>query len=48
MFVVKRGFLDGTAGFLVSFFSSLYLFVLYAKMWEQQRRISDGPASRGH
>jgi len=36
MFVVKKGYQDGKIGLLVSLLSSLYLFVLYAKMWEHQ------------
>lgn len=38
MFFVKKGYLDGKIGFLVCVLSSLYLFVLYAKMWERQRK----------
>ncbi len=36
MYIIKNGFRDGFIGFLVSWFSSLYLFVLYAKMRETQ------------
>ena len=34
MFILKRGFLDGFQGFLLAIFSSFYVFVKYAKLWE--------------
>ncbi len=37
MYFVRKGYKDGQTGFLVCFFSSVYLFVLYAKIWEQQK-----------
>ncbi len=37
MYVIRKGFLDGFTGLVVCVVSSLYLFVLYAKMWENQR-----------
>ena len=37
MYVIRKGFLDGFTGLVVCLVSSLYLFVLYAKMWEAQR-----------
>ncbi len=36
MFILKKGYQDGKTGLLVSLLSSLYLFILYAKMWEHQ------------
>jgi len=37
MYFVKRGYMDGFTGLVVCFISSIYLFVLYAKLWESQR-----------
>jgi hypothetical protein len=37
MFVLRRGFLDGMHGFILSVASALYVFVKYAKLWEMQR-----------
>lgn len=34
MFLLKRGFLDGLHGFILSIFSSLYVFTKYCKLWE--------------
>lgn len=34
MYVVRRGFLDGLEGFLLSILSSAYTFTKYAKLWE--------------
>ncbi len=36
MYILKAGFLDGLQGFILSIFSSLYVFTKYAKLWEQQ------------
>ncbi len=33
-FVIKRGFLDGTRGFLIALISSVGVYVKYAKLWE--------------
>jgi glycosyltransferase involved in cell wall biosynthesis len=33
----KRGFLDGLPGLIISFISSFYVFLRYAKLWEKQR-----------
>lgn len=37
-FVLRRGFTDGAAGFLVSMLNSYYVFLKFAKLWELQRR----------
>ncbi len=37
MYVFKAGFLDGWQGFLLSCFSSAYVLVKYAKLWEAGR-----------
>ncbi|MDI6802234.1 MAG: glycosyltransferase family 2 protein [Bacteroidota bacterium] len=34
MFILKRGFLDGLHGFVLSVLSSAYVFTKYAKLWE--------------
>jgi (heptosyl)LPS beta-1,4-glucosyltransferase len=36
MYICKRGFLDGTPGFILSLFSALSVFCKYAKLWELQ------------
>ena len=33
-FVLKRGFLDGTRGFLIALISSVGVYIKYAKLWE--------------
>ncbi|HCV42459.1 MAG TPA: beta-1,4-glucosyltransferase, partial [Bacteroidetes bacterium] len=38
MYVVRRGFLDGLQGFILSFVSMAYIFVKYAKLWELQKK----------
>ena len=38
MYLIKRGFLDGFAGFVASFLSSVYAFVKYAKVIFHRRR----------
>lgn len=35
MFLIRLGFLDGIPGFLLAVFSSFYVFVKYAKLWEK-------------
>lgn len=35
-YVVRRGFLDGTAGFLISVLNSYYVFLKILKLWELQ------------
>ena len=42
MYAGKRGFLDGWQGFLLCWFSSIYTLVLYAKIWEMQKRNGKG------
>lgn len=34
MFILRRGFLDGLHGFVLSVLSSAYVFTKYAKLWE--------------
>lgn len=34
MYVIKRGFLDGVEGFILSVLSGCYVFTKYAKLWE--------------
>jgi len=36
MFIIKRGFLDGTQGFILAMFSSAYVFTKYCKLWERK------------
>lgn len=36
MYVLKRGFLDGTRGFLVAVLSAVYVVLKYAKYWEKR------------
>ncbi len=38
MFVLRRGFLDGMHGFILSAVSMTYVFVKYAKLWELQKK----------
>ena len=37
MFILKRGFLDGIHGLILSLFSSYYVYIKYVKAWEIQR-----------
>lgn len=37
MFIVKRGFLDGIYGLIISTMSSMYVFVKFAKAWLKQQ-----------
>ena len=37
MYVLKAGFLDGAAGFVVAVLGSYYVFLKYAKLWERRR-----------
>jgi len=37
-YLVKRGFMDGLPGFIISAISSFYVFLRYAKLWELQRQ----------
>lgn len=34
----KKGFLDGLPGFIIAVASSFYVFLKYAKLWEEERR----------
>ena len=38
MYIIKRGFLDGMEGFILSVLSSCYVFTKYAKLWELTAR----------
>jgi glycosyltransferase involved in cell wall biosynthesis len=40
-YVLRRGFLDGTAGFTISVMNTYYVFLKFAKLWELQQ----GPRS---
>lgn len=37
MYIIRRGFLDGKHGFILSLLSAAYVFTKYAKVWEVQR-----------
>jgi glycosyltransferase involved in cell wall biosynthesis len=39
-YVLRAGFRDGTAGFLVSALNSYYVFMKLVKLWEMQHRVS--------
>ena len=44
-YIVRRGFLDGTPGFLISILNSYYVFLKILKLWELQRGFrTAGPA----
>jgi glycosyltransferase involved in cell wall biosynthesis len=36
-YVIKRGFLDGLHGFIISVLNGIYVFMKYAILWEMQR-----------
>jgi len=38
MYLIKRGYLDGVYGFIVSVMGSFYLFTKYLKLWELSKR----------
>jgi glycosyltransferase involved in cell wall biosynthesis len=38
MYVLKRGFLEGTAGLIMAGIGALYVFLKYAKLWESRSR----------
>jgi len=40
-FVMRRGFRDGTAGFLISILNSYYVFLKLLKLWELQKGLRD-------
>jgi glycosyltransferase involved in cell wall biosynthesis len=41
-FILKRGFLDGSTGLIVSMLNSHYVFLKYAKLWELQQSRAAG------
>jgi glycosyltransferase involved in cell wall biosynthesis len=50
-YVLRRGFLDGTAGFLISILNSYYVFLKILKLWELQhgyRRADNGASGAGN
>lgn len=42
MYLLKMGFLDGSRGFAVSVLGSYYVFLKYAKHWENGRNVKTG------
>jgi glycosyltransferase involved in cell wall biosynthesis len=36
-YIARRGFLDGTAGFIISSMNAYYVFLKFAKLWELRR-----------
>jgi glycosyltransferase involved in cell wall biosynthesis len=42
MYVLRRGFLDGRAGFVVATVGAFYVFLKYAKLWERTRAAERG------
>jgi glycosyltransferase involved in cell wall biosynthesis len=45
-YVLKRGFMDGLPGFIISVASSFYVFLRNAKLWELQQRGEDDYSKR--
>jgi hypothetical protein len=43
-YVLKRGFLDGTEGFIIAFMEADHAFLKYAKLWELQNRNGGNPS----
>lgn len=41
MFIVKRGFLDGFHGLILSLLSAAYVFIKYLKVWDRRRQSTD-------
>jgi len=41
MYIVKRGFLDGVPGLIVSMLGAVYTFLKYARLWEKSGRQND-------
>lgn len=41
MYLIKRGYLDGIYGFIVSIIGSFYVFMKYLKLWQLSRGIID-------
>lgn len=44
MYILKRGFLDGVEGLVLSVLSSAYVFTKYAKLWEKTHQHRSGSA----
>ena len=42
-YVLRRGFLDGSAGFLISLVNAYSVFLKFAKLWELESRAPDPP-----
>ncbi len=48
-YIIKKGWLDGMPGFIISIISSFYVFLKYAKLWEtKQRQQNEVDGSRGN
>ncbi len=46
-FLLRRGFMDGAAGLIVSVLNSYYVFLKFAKLWERQQvREPESPGAR--
>jgi glycosyltransferase involved in cell wall biosynthesis len=45
-YILRQGFRDGRAGFIVSALNSFYVFLKYAKLWELQHTASDSRIDR--
>ena len=46
-YVLRRGLLDGRAGFVISIMSAYYVFLKFAKLWEIARRHEDAGEGSG-
>lgn len=42
MYIIRRGFLDGMHGLILSLLSSAYVFTKYAKLWDRERLGASG------
>ena len=42
MFILKRGFLDGKVGFIISTLYAYYTFIKYIKLWEKSEQTGKG------
>jgi glycosyltransferase involved in cell wall biosynthesis len=45
-YILRRGFLDGTAGLIVSSMNAYYVFLKFAKLWAGEPSRSPGPPAR--
>ena len=45
-YILRRGFLDGTAGFIVSVMNAYYVFLKFAKLWALKANPARPPAPR--